>query len=376
MPTEGATVTGAAAAADAVSPIGDPSRRRRLTKVVAWLAGLALLLLALELLGVDIRGWLSDFWDSLTDVGVGYIVAGVILQTAQTTLTALAWLAILRAAYRDVELGFAPILTAYAVAVALNNVLPANLGTLVMLFMFVAIVPGSTFAGVFSGYLVHKIFFTIAGGLVYLYLFLSVEGSFDIELGNISDHPVVTLGIIAGGAFLILLLVRMFWPTVKRLWAQARQGGAVLGSPRRYLARVFLPEFLAYCAKLGVIAVFLAAYSIPVTFHTVMTVVGGNSIANVASFTPGGVGVNQAMNVASLRDVTDAETATAYSVAQQLVTTAWNIGFAIVLVIAVFGWTGGKALVRSSYDDAKEKAAQMRSREKRDETDTDTDDAA
>ena len=50
--------------------------------------------------------------------------------------------------------------------------------------------------------------------------------------------------------------------------------------------------------------------------------------------------------------------------------------FAVVLVVWAFGWTGGKALVRSSYDDAKEKAAQMRSREKRDETDTDTDDAA
>ena len=47
------------------------------------------------------------------------------------------------------------------------------------------------------------------------------------------------------------------------------------------------------------IAVFLAAYGIPVSFHVVMQVVGGNSIANVASVTPGGVGVNQAFNVAS-----------------------------------------------------------------------------
>jgi hypothetical protein len=62
--------------------------------------------------------------------------------------------------------------------------------------------------------------------------------------------------------------------------------------------------------------------------------------------------------------VTDAETATAYSVAQQLVTTAWNIAFALVLVVHVFGWTGGKALVRSSYDDAKVRAAEMRHRTK------------
>ena len=93
-------------------------------------------------------------------------------------------------------------------------------------------------------------------------------------------------------------------------------------------------------------AVFLAAYDIPVSFDTLMRICGGNSIANVTSVTPGGAGVNQAFNVASLNGITDATTATAYSVAQQLVTTAWNILFAILLVVWVFGWTGGKELVR------------------------------
>jgi uncharacterized membrane protein YbhN (UPF0104 family) len=245
---------------------------------------------------------------------------------------------------------------------------PANLGTLVMLFMFVAIVPGSTFAGVFSGYLVHKIFFTLAGAAVYLYLFLSVPGSFEIELGFLADHPGLSILIVAGSVVLVMLLVRMFWPKLQGVWGRMKEGGSVLGSPRRYFGRVFLPELLAYLAKLGVIAVFLAAYAIPVTFHTVMTVVGGNSIANVVSVTPGGVGVNQAMNVASLRDVTDPATATAYSVTQQLVTTAWNILFALVAVVLVFGWTGGKLLVSESYADAKERAAQMRKRSGDDET--------
>jgi hypothetical protein len=80
--------------------------------------------------------------------------------------------------------------------------------------------------------------------------------------------------------------------------------------------------------------------------------------------TPGGVGVNQAINAAALSEVTDSQTATAYSISQQLITTAWNIIFALVLVVAVFGWTGGRALVSTSYVDAKERAAQMRGRGK------------
>ena len=133
------------------------------------------------------------------------------------------------------------------------------------------------------------------------------------------------------------------------------QGGAILARPREYLLRVVLPSFGAWLAKLGVIAVFLAGYGITVTFHTVMSVMGGNSIANTVSVTPGGVGVNQAANVAALDDVTDAATATAYSLGQQLAITAWNIAFAVVLVVWAFGWTGGKLLVEQSYTDAKVK---------------------
>jgi hypothetical protein len=70
--------------------------------------------------------------------------------------------------------------------------------------------------------------------------------------------------------------------------------------------------------------------------------------------------VNQAFNVASLSGVTDATTATAYSVAQQLVTTAWNILFAIITLCIAFGWSGGKLLVGRSYADAKVKAAEQK----------------
>jgi hypothetical protein len=80
-------------------PSGDRSRPRRLAKVLAWLAGIALGLVILDLLGVDVRGWLSDLWDALSGVGLGYLLAGWTLQTVQTTLTALGWYFILRAAF-------------------------------------------------------------------------------------------------------------------------------------------------------------------------------------------------------------------------------------------------------------------------------------
>jgi len=94
----------------------------------------------------------------------------------------------------------------------------------------------------------------------------------------------------------------------------------------------------------------------------VMSVLGSNQLANILSFTPGGVGINQAFNSFALDSYTDKTTATAYSISQQLITTAFNVGFAVILICVVFGWSGGSQLVRRSYSGAKEKASEMKSK--------------
>ena len=189
-----------------------------------------------------------------------------------------------------------------------------------------------------------------------------MPGSFDESLGNISEDPVRTILIAAGGGFLIVILGRIFWKQLKKLWAKAKQGGVILSRPKEYLTHSFLPSFLSWLCKLAVIGIFLAAFAIPVTFESVMWVTGSGSLANVVSFTPGAVGITQATNALALDTCCDVarDTAVDYSTAQQLITTAWNVLFAIVLVVSVFGWTGGKQLVTQSYADAKVKVAEQK----------------
>jgi hypothetical protein len=40
--------------------------------------------------------------------------------------------------------------------------------------------------------------------------------------------------------------------------------------------------------------------------------------------------------------------------------TAWNVGFALLVVIWAFGWSGGRLLVSQSYADAKVKVAEQK----------------
>src|SRR6266508_1283205 len=86
-------------------------------------------------------------------------------------------------------------------------------------------------------------FFAIAGVLVYVYLFLSVPSSFELQLGQLHDHALLTIVIVVGGAALVVALGRLLWRRLQGLWRRAKEGGAVLGRRRDYLVQVVTPSF-------------------------------------------------------------------------------------------------------------------------------------
>lgn len=334
-------------------------RRAHVRRLLIGLLVLVVIGAGATLFGWNVQGWFEHIWHTISSLPIGNLLGAIVLVTAQTTLVAYAWHSILRYGYPDSHVRFIQVLACYASAVALNWVLPANLGTWAMLLMFTTIIAGATFAGVLAGLVVEKIFFTIIGTACYVYLFLTVGGSFSLQLGFIREHPVAFVLLLAAVAVLIYLVAQVLRERVRQWWEQAKVGGQILTRPRTFLGRVVLPQAVSWLAGLGIIAVFLGAYGIPISFHTIMRIVGSNSIANATSVTPGGAGVTQAFNVVSLRGVTSAANATAYSVAQQLVVTVWSIALAIVLLVRAFGWSEGKTLVRQSYTEAKHKTAEQ-----------------
>ena len=140
---------------------------RRALRIVRWPAAVALLLFILDQLGVPVSDWIRHFFDELRAVPAYAIVGGIVLSTLQTVCVAMAWLTILRAAFPDTHLPLRPVLASYAVAVALNSFLPANIGSLVMLLMFTTLIASATFAVVLSGFIVQKIPFSVLDTGVY-----------------------------------------------------------------------------------------------------------------------------------------------------------------------------------------------------------------
>ena len=74
------------------------SPARRLTRIALWIGGVALAIFVLDLLGIPVREWIEELFDKLGEIPTWALVAGVVLQSAQTALAALAWFGILRAA--------------------------------------------------------------------------------------------------------------------------------------------------------------------------------------------------------------------------------------------------------------------------------------
>ena len=141
--------------------------------------------------------------------------------------------------------------------------------------------------------------------------------------------------------------------------------GAILGDLRAYLKWVLLPQLGGYVAKVGVIIVFLAAYSIPVTFGSVMSaVLGSNQLANLLSLTPGGIERQPGVQRLALESYIDSTTATAILDLPAARDDRFNVGFAVVLMCPPLAGAAARRLVKSSYSDAKVKTAEMKASRK------------
>ena len=211
--------------------------------------------------------WLSQLWDTMKSVSLPLVVLGLSFQTLQTLFISLAWRNILRGAYPKSVLPYREVLSYYAGGAGLNSILPASAGTVAMLGLYRTAIAGSTVAGLVGATLVQNIFFVIVAALIYLWLFLSVAGSFDVKFGWFADHVGLTLIIVIGGAALIYVVGKILWQRLHHTWEQAKDGGGILTTPNKFMTQVVLVEAFSYAARMGVNATFMYAYHIPVSLH-------------------------------------------------------------------------------------------------------------
>jgi uncharacterized membrane protein YbhN (UPF0104 family) len=296
----------------------------------------------------DLAGWFGSVWDQIGTIDLRYIVLACIMQAGQTVLIGLSWRNILRASFPHSEVPTREIVAAYAAGTGLNAVLPAQAGTAAAFGLFRGAIPRSNIVTITAGAVAQNLFFAVAGIGVYAYLFLAQPASRMSSRTSFTSHLWFWFVVACLAGVLIILVGRVYWRRLRGLWAHAKDGTAILGTPMRYLREVVSLQACSYGLRLLITATFMYGMEIPVSLHNVLLIVAANSISSSFAITPGGIGAQQLLASTALRGVAPAARVTAYSLAQQTILMAFNLAFGIVMLASVFGWSQSRRVIAST----------------------------
>ena len=175
-------------------------------------------------------------------------------------------------------------------------------------------------------------------------------------MGSLARRVVVAIALVVGGAVIIVILLRRLWKKVMEQWENAKEGGAILKEPRKFMTQVVGVEVLSYIARMGVNATFMKAFHIPVSLENVFLIVAASSISSTIAVAPGAVGAQAALATIVLQGVAPASAISAYAIGQQIITTAWNVTFGLILLAREIGWAKTRGLVHLHHKQDAEEA--------------------
>ena len=288
-----------------------------------------------------VAGWVREVLDQLGSISLPILLLALTLHTCETLLNALAWRNILRRAYPKSGASFRLVLGAYGGGIGLNAVLPAQAGTVAMLGLYRAQIQSSTALGLVGGGVVQNAFFLVAGASICVSLVVVQPGLVSLQLGSLPGDAALAFATATTIALVAWVVLRHFRDT----WADAKEGAAILATPRAYATEVVAVELASYVARVGVTATFMRAYDVPVSVRSVLLILAVNAIASTFAFTPGGVGTQQALATAALHNTASSSVVAAYSLGQQLILAAWDIAFGLLVLWLAIGWTATHALI-------------------------------
>lgn len=289
-----------------------------------------------------VAGWVREVLDQVGSISLPLLLVALTLHTCETLLNALAWRNILRRAYPDSGASYRLVLGAYGGGIGLNAILPAQAGTVAMLGVYRAQIQASTAIGLVGAGAAQNAFFLLAGASICVGVVVVRPSLFSVHLDSDAGHAAIAIAAAIAIGLGVWVVRRRFHNT----WADAAEGAAILATPRAYATDVLLVEVASYAARVGVTATFMRAYDVPVSLQSVALILAVNAIASTFALTPGGVGTQQALATAALRNTAPSSVVAAYSLGQQLILAVWDMALGVLLLWLAIGWTATRALVQ------------------------------
>ena len=297
------------------------------------------------------------FFDSLSDIGWGWLAGALLLSLGLQLCRAHAWANAIRAAYPGERVSEVGIAGAFLVGVGLNGILPARAGDAVKIVLAKRTVQNSSYPAIIASFVVLAPFDTGIGFLVLIY---AITQGLLPELPDLSQLPAFDISFWAAHPDLLLLtltvlgigVVALFAVLARRaeaFWQRLKQGVAIFREPRRYLREVAAWQLAGWFLRFASFWLFLEAFGIGGSAQTVLLVMSVLAISHALPLTPGGAGAQQALLVATLEGPSRV-VVLAYSVGQQVAVTVWSAAVAFITLGIVFRTGDWRSLVREGRE--------------------------
>jgi uncharacterized membrane protein YbhN (UPF0104 family) len=270
---------------------------------------------------------LGSVIDVLSRVDPRLVVAAFGFHLANICFRSLAWRNVLRAAYPERRVPLLGIAGAYAAGVAVNSFTPAHGGDVAKIALVRTQVRGSSVPGVISSMGVLSAFdalvgATLIGTLALLGLLPRPPGLPSPPL--VGAHPLLAGLVLAAVAAAAIPLRGRLAPRLATIWAELREGAAVLGSPRRWATEVAPAQLSAWACRIGAAYLLLAAFGMRATLPAAVIVVMVSSLSQLVP-TPGGVGTQQVLLAYLLHTTASTAALVSFSVGMQAALLSLNM---------------------------------------------------
>jgi uncharacterized membrane protein YbhN (UPF0104 family) len=283
----------------------------------------------------------GTFFSQLASLSWLPLLLGLALYGLYLLLRSRALFNAVRAAYPDEPVRWRDVWGAYMVGYAVNNVFPLGGGNVAQLFLTRISIPPSTYPTVASALWTGVLFDWFMGLLIMCFAFtqgvfpkppdFSKLPAFDISFfaSNVrfTLFFLTVLGVLFVAAFALLSA------KVRAFWQRIRQGLAILSDRRRYRREMCRWQFASWVARFAAYWALLDAFHIGGSVRNALLVLAVQVVASVFPFTPGGLGVQQALLITIFAHSPDVA---AFSVGQQIATAVLTTALGFGALVFIF----------------------------------------
>jgi uncharacterized membrane protein YbhN (UPF0104 family) len=267
-----------------------------------------------------------------------------------------------RAAYPGEPVRWRDVWGAYMVGYAVNNVFPLGGGNIAQLFLTRNAVPNSSYPAVAAALSTGVVFDWFMGVLVMCFAFtqgvfpkppdFSKLPAFDISF--FAANPRFTLFFLTVLAIAFLVAFALLSARVRAFWQRIRQGLTIIRDGRRYRREMCTWQFASWVVRFAAYWAMLDAFHIGGSVRNALLVLGVQVVASVFPFTPGGLGVQQALLVTIFAHSADVAS---FSVGQQIATAVLTTALGFAALVLIFRFKSFREVIARGREHRRAEAA-------------------